>query len=168
MTDAEWTDDSLALLQQRLAAPLPPRPVPCRCGCGGEAIRPARDKRFAETCYRRWLRLGRPDVVPPADPSNHGGRRKRDDDAPAEPDEARVAAWLTAEASRRVAAEASRAGAYLRVRGGRDALAPVRVRERVRDLEAFWALVGCKGMQAKAAVLLADLAGPQDDAEAVA
>lgn len=131
-------------------------PVPCCCGCGYEAVRPSRDKRFAETCYRRWLRLGRPDVLPPPDPAKRAAVLCRPPREPAgPPDEYSPAA----QAARRVAVEASRADAYLRVRGGRDVLAKVRVRERVRDEGAFWALVGCKGARDKAAALLADLAG---------
>jgi hypothetical protein len=36
--------------------------APCKCGCG----KPSRAHGYAEACYRRWLRAGRPDAGAPA------------------------------------------------------------------------------------------------------
>lgn len=79
--------------------------------------------------------------------------------------------WLTEDAGRRVTLEAQRAGAYLLVRRSRDPIAAARVRERVRDAEAFRVLVGCQGKRDKAAALLADLEAQRmalSEAEALA
>lgn len=65
--------------------------------------------------------------------------------------------WLAEDASRRVNLEAQRAAAWLLVRRSRDPIAVQRIRERVRDAEAFSVLVGCQGEVQEAAVLLADL-----------
>jgi hypothetical protein len=65
--------------------------------------------------------------------------------------------WLAEDACRRVDLEAQRAAAWLLVRRSRDPIAIQRIRERVKDAEAFSVLVGCYGRRDRVAVLLADL-----------
>ena len=145
-------------------APVAAGPADCACGeCGETAVRPAREPRLSERCYRRRLRLGLPEgaIPPPPVPPGAPRPRVRHPRPPKQqPDPTPEAFGITdfraAEVLRRIPGETGRAQAYAICISKRDYLGADAVCCKVKDLDAFGALLDAGLDVTKARAALAE------------
>lgn len=130
----------------------------CSDGCGRDVAGRLERPDLGEACYRRWLKSGKPDGMPPP-PHHRGGRHPwapTEPVVPAEPEDAELldVTWMTGEARCRVMAESLRAGALRSCARRRDAAGARAVWLRVEDAEAVRVLLATGGDMRKAVIAL--------------
>lgn len=119
----------------------------CSQGCDRAGVK----RGLCDTCYRRWLRAGRPDEVPPAlSPSDRATLRweRRRAQSAAEIAERE---WLAGEGDRRIRRSASVADALIRCTRAGDA-AGIRLLYHRADLPALMVVLAARAAEAEDAL----------------